>query len=117
MKKILSVLVLLLGLSAASMAQEANVATMMKSEKAGEYAFVLPGELSKEEVAKRSSYYTHYFDVSYNAKSSVATVTMKENTEQGRLVVQRFLMSTGVSAVKVGGKEVPVGNFAKEHLR
>lgn len=101
-----------------SFAQEvSNTATaqskteLLASKESGNYSFILPGVLTSEEVAKNSSYYVHYFTVTYTEKSHEALVKLISNDEKSRHVVVRFLTVCGVQNVAVEGKTMSLEEF------
>lgn len=121
MKKILAILVLLTSFTFAN-AQNANeghakmISTEMVSE-SGKLILNLPGNLTKEEVDKRASYYGLYFTVDYDVKSSNAVITMNENTEKSRRVIIRFLAACDADSVIVKGKTLSKEDFYTQYLK
>lgn len=82
----------------------------------GEFSFTLPGESSADEVNKNAQYYTDYFTVNYDASAKVAKIKMVDNSQMGRRVITRFLLSNGVKAVKVGDDEITLNDFFEKYL-
>ena len=77
---------------------------LVSSKETGKYLFVMPAELTADQVAKSAKYYTHYFTVDFNETSKEAKVTMVINDDKSRHVVMRFLTACGVQNVTVDGK-------------
>ena len=57
----------------AELAVSKGTEALAKSKSSGEYTFTLPSNVTKEDVAKSSKYYTHYFTVDFDAKAHNAT--------------------------------------------
>lgn len=90
---------------------------LMKSKTSGEYSFVLPSNLTNDDVAKSSKYYTHYFTVDFSEGTHEASVHMVNNDEKSRIVVTRFLSSCGVRFVKVGNSNLSLDEFSNTYFK
>ena len=124
MKKFIYTLFVLVGLSSFGFSQEVsntagtNGATeLMSSKKTGEYVFQLPEGVTAEDVKKSSAYYTHYFTVSFDAKSHEASIHMVENTSKNRFVIARFLTACGIKFVQVDNDALEFHAFIEEYLK
>lgn len=106
-----------------SFAQENSTAVAQKatelvsSKETGKYTFVMPADLTADQVAKNAKYYTHYFTVDFNESSKEAKVTMVINDEKSRHVVVRFLTACGVQNVSVDGKMYSNEDFFNAFLK
>ena len=83
----------------------------------GIFEFTLPETVDEEEVNKSASYYTSYFIVDYNHESRVAKISMQDNDEMGRRVINRFMLSSGVRHIEVEGKEYSLSDFFNTFMR
>ena len=124
MKKLILTLVIAVSAVSFTFAQEATeiansngVEALKTSKSSGSYVFTLPSNVTKDEVAKSSKYYTHYFTVSFDAGTHVATLSMVDNTEKNRYVITRFLSSCGVRYVSISGENVPLDTFITDYLK
>lgn len=90
---------------------------LAQSKETGVYEFQLPTSVTAEEVAKNSAYYTQYFTVDFDAKTSKATLTMVNNDEQSRHVVLRFLISNNIKEVDVNGKVLTAEVFFTKYMK
>jgi len=124
MKKILFTLIAILTLTATTFAQEVNsIATaetkseLAKSKISGEYTYVLPSNVTAEQVKKNSGYYTSYFTVGFDASSHKATLKMNNDEPISRMVMGRFLSSCGVRNLKVGENTITLDKFMETYLK
>ena len=124
MKKIIYTLFVLIGFMSMSFAQEkSEIANsegkteLLKSKESGEYVFVLPAGLTKDQVAKNASYYTSMFSVAYDENSYEAKVTILDNAPKSRFVIARFLSACGIRFVKVNDDFVDITEFINQYLK
>ena len=87
------------------------------AKESGVYEFTLPQGVEEDEVNKNAGYYTDYFDVEYNHESRVAIITMKDNDEMGRRVINRFLLSSGAKHIEIEGEEFTLSKFFNNFMR
>ena len=123
MKKIFLAFTLLLGFAVVGFAQDrAAIAKtegkleLIKSKESGEYAFVLPSNVTEEAVEKNSKYYTEYFTVNFDDGSKEVEITMISEEDIATKVIGRFLISCGVQEVEIDGASLPVTDFIDKHL-
>jgi hypothetical protein len=90
---------------------------LAESKASGEYLFSLPSNVTKEDVAKSSKYYTHYFTVDFDASSKKVTINMVVNEAKNRFVIVRFLTSCGVRFIAVDGDNVSISDFTEKYLK
>lgn len=100
-----------------SMAVAQKATELVSSKETGKYTFVMPADLTADQVAKNAKYYTHYFTVDFNESSKEAKVTMVINDEKSRHVVVRFLTACGVQNVSVDGKMYSNEDFFNAFLK
>lgn len=124
MKNIIYTLIVLVAFATTSFAQEkseiANTegkTELLKSKESGEYIFVLPARLSKDQVAKNASYYTNMFSVAYDENSYEAKVTILDNAPKSRFVIARFLSACGIRFVKVNDDFIDITEFINQYLK
>lgn len=124
MKNIIYTLIVLVAFATTSLAQEkseiANTegkTELLKSKESGEYIFVLPARLSKDQVAKNASYYTNMFSVAYDENSYEAKVTILDNAPKSRFVIARFLSACGIRFVKVNDDFIDITEFINQYLK
>lgn len=96
---------------------EGTETTFKTNLKEGVFSFILPEGTSAEEVKRNSAYYTSFFTVNYDASSRKSTLTMVENSSEGRHVIVRFLISNKVRTVKLGTSEYTVSEFYEKYLK
>jgi len=103
MKKILLVLAVVLSAFAASAQKTVTVTkdALTKSKSSGVYAFVLPADITTEQVEKAKGYYTQYFTVTFDETKHVATLSMIENAAKNRRVMNRFLVTLDVKTFRL----------------
>lgn len=87
------------------------------AKESGVYEFTLPQGVEEAEVTKNAGYYTDYFDVEYNNESRVAKISMKDNDEMGRRVINRFLLSNGAKHIEIEGEEFTLSKFFNSFMR
>jgi hypothetical protein len=124
MKKIIYTLFVLVGFISMGFTQEkseiANTegkTELLKSRESGEYVFVLPARLTKDQVAKNASYYTNMFSVAFDENSYEAKVTILDNAPKSRFVIARFLSACGIRFVKVNDDFVDITEFINQYLK
>lgn len=122
MKKIVTILFTAL-LGSAVYAQDATITANVKSatefqagKKAGKFEFQLPATVTAETVKKSANYYTQYFTVDFNEKTRKAVITMVQNDEQARHVIVRFMISSGIDSISMGGTVYTLDDFWKKHI-
>ena len=127
MKKLGYTLMLLVGLTSLSFAQEemeidpASVVVTQGAEKleqsknSGNYVFVFNGK-TEGDISGAASYYAHYFKVEFDESSQTAKLEMIENDERARAVIMRFLVAAGTRNVSVDEKVISVNDFMSNHL-
>lgn len=101
----------------AQLAVSQGTEALAKSKTSGEYTFTLPSNVTKEDVAKSSKYYTHYFTVNFDAGSHEAKINMVMNEAKNRYVIVRFLTSCGVRYITVDGANVSISDFTSKYLK
>lgn len=120
MKTIMFTLVALL-FSAFSFAQtvtyKGSGEDVKKGIEKGEFVFVFGADASAEEINKNANYYTDYFTVSFSDATKTAIITMVDNSEMGRRVITRFLLSNGIKSVAIDGKEHTLNDFYDTYLK
>jgi sporulation protein YlmC with PRC-barrel domain len=93
-----------------------SVEDIKKGVKEGVFLFIMPAEASQDEVTKNAEYYTDYFTVNYDASAKTVKITMVDNSQMGRRVITRFLLSNGVKSIKVGNEELTLNDFFDKYL-
>ena len=124
MKNIIYTLFVLIGFAMMGFAQEqseiansAGKTELLNSKESGEYVFVLPARLTKDQVAKNASYYTNMFSVVYDENSYEAKLTIMDNAPKSRFVIARFLSACGIRFVKVNEDFVGITEFINQYLK
>lgn len=101
----------------AELAISQGIEALAKSKSSGEYTFALPSNVTKDDVAKSSKYYTHYFSVDFDANAHEAKINMVVNEAKNRYVIVRFLTSCGVRYITVDGTNVSISDFTSKYLQ
>lgn len=101
----------------AELAISQGIEALAKSKSSGEYTFALPSNVTKDDVAKSSKYYTHYFSVDFDANTHEAKINMVVNEAKNRYVIVRFLTSCGVRYITVDGTNVSISDFTSKYLQ
>lgn len=78
------------------------------------FHFTLDSKYSEADVTKSAEYYTSYFSVAYAA--GAVTITLVEDTEMNRRIIQRFFVTLGVSEVDVNGTNLVLANFVDTYI-
>ncbi len=123
MKKLFVLSLMIIGLSAASYAQEINQAKftmsgaeLSKALENGEVSFFFNKSIDANEVKKNAAFYPMYFSVNYDKNTGKATLKLTED-DMAKMVISRFMMSNGVSEVLLDGKTISVQDFMADYLR
>jgi hypothetical protein len=90
---------------------------IIKSRNTGVYEFQFPTSMNADEISKNAAYYTQYFTVNHEKNSGKVTITMVENTEKSRLVINRFFISNGVREIAMEGTTYSVEKFYEDFLK
>lgn len=101
--------------NATAFAQKAT--ELLSSKESGKYLFVMPADLTEEQVSKSAKYYTHYFTVEFNESSKEANISMVINDDKSRHVIVRFLIACGVQNVTVDGKMYTNEDFFNTYMK
>lgn len=124
MKTIFFSVLMLLGTSSLTFAQDANEVAKSQTKTeiqagktSGQFVFTMPESLSKEDVLENAKYYTHYFTVEFDASSHEAKLKMVQNDEKGRMVIVRFLNANGIQFMNVEGTVMSVSDFFDKILK
>lgn len=124
MKALFFAVLITLGFSAASFAQDKSSIAIGPSKSEinsgktnGKFTFVLPEGTLGENVEQSAKYYTHYFTVEYSEKSREAKLTMVNNDEKSRSVIVRFLVANGVQKVNIDGALVEINDLFEKYLK
>lgn len=96
---------------------ESTPETMKNQVKEGVFKFKMPETTSSVEIKRTSNYYVDYFTVDFNEESKQATISMIDNTPEGRRVVTRFLLSNKVSVISFNGKEYKITAFYDSFMK
>ncbi len=88
-----------------------------KSKTTGEYVYIMPDEVDAEKVEKAASYYTSYFTVAFDDETNKAIVKMNPKAKNSRIIMARFLLSSGVREVKVDDKTLRMDEYINTHLK
>lgn len=120
MKKLIALFtIVFLGLTA--FAQKASVegapTGMKESVKTGVFKFDMPKSTSEDEIKRTSNFYVDYFTVAFNNESKQVTISMVDNSPEGRRVITRFLLSNKVSVIAFDGKEYKITEFYDNFMR
>ncbi len=95
---------------------EGSAAAFEKQVAKGQMEIILPQSADAESVEKSASYYTDYFEVSFNEESKVATINMIDNTASNRRVISRFLLTNGVRNIELDGTNYSINEFYDQFL-
>jgi hypothetical protein len=119
MKKILLALVVMLATFAASAQKSASLSgkALASGKSTGTFVFVMPSEITTDQVDKVKGYYKQYFTVNFNQAKHEATLVLTENKEMNRRVILRFLGALETNAVNVDGKEKTLEDFFNNDLK
>lgn len=114
MKKIVLLFILFLGaygLNAQTASISGDAESMARQVEKGVFEIVMPSTVTAEDAEKTAGYYTEYFTVDFNATSKVAKITMVDNSQLGRRVITRFLLSNEVRELKFNGNNYTLSDF------
>ena len=124
MKALFFAILMTLGFSVTSVAQEKSTVAMgpTKTEiaagkQSGNFTFILPEGVNADDVNQSAKYYTHYFTVEYSDKTRAAVLTMANNEEKSRSVIVRFLVANGVQKVSIDGTLVDINDLFEKYLK
>lgn len=96
---------------------KATPESMKQGVKQGVFEFVMPASTSVSEINRTAGYYVDYFNVAFDDATKKATITMVDNTPEGRRVVSRFLLSNKVSVIAFDGKEFKITEFYDKYMK
>ncbi len=88
---------------------------LVRAKETGVFVFEIPGRTDAD-IQKSSKYYTHYFTVDFDEGTHTATVTMVENNKENRVVIARFLISSGMRQVMVDTEKFTINQFKDTYL-
>lgn len=121
MKKIVSI-ALLSFVCSFSYAQTSPKTTSLVQEESfvsnkvkGEFIFQMPEGTSAAKINETAKYYTDYFNVQYDEKSRIASISMIQENMRG--VILRFLIANEIKTISYGGKEYEVEKFAGNFIQ
>jgi len=119
MKKILLVLVVVLTALAASAQKSASLSAkaLETGKTSGTFLFVLPSDVTSQQVDEVKGYYKDYFSVNFDQAKHEATLVLTANEIMNKRVILRFLSSLGVRNVNVGGVEKTLDVFYDTDLK
>lgn len=123
MKKILLIAVLVLGGIATGFSQEASEIAksqtgkeFVEAKRTGIFEFIMPSNVTEEQVEKSAKYYGKFFKVRFDNTSKKVEFNMVDNTVQSRNVMIRFFISTGVRHINVGEETMTIESFRSNYL-
>lgn len=114
MKRIVLLFVMFLGtygLNAQTASIEGDAETMAKQVEQGVFEILMPSSVTADEARKNADYYTDYFTVDFNAETKIAKITMVDNSQMGRRVITRFLLSNEVRELIFNGQNYTLSDF------
>lgn len=123
MKKLIKSLILVIAFAGVSFAQDGKIAesqgsdALVKSKSTGDYAFVMPSNLTSDDIADNSKYYTHYFSIDFDEGSHTVKIHLLENTAKNRFVIRRFLTACGVNSIEVDDTNLNLDTFTEKYLQ
>ena len=123
MKKFIKSFILVIAFAGVSFAQDGQVAgsqgsdALIKSKASGDYSFVMPTNLTAENIADNSKYYTHYFSIEFDEGSHTAMIHLLENSAKNRFVIRRFLTACGVNSIEVDDANLDLDAFTEKYLQ
>ena len=83
----------------------------------GKFTFIFPKDLKPEEINKNAQFYVNYFTVQINKRNEVITITMLENSQKNRQIIQRFLLANNIKSIDIDNKIISVSQFYNEYLK
>ena len=124
MSKLFFTFISILTLTFTTFAQEVETIAIAESKSelaeskvSGEYTYILPTNITAEQVKKNAGYYTSYFTVGYDENSQKATIKLMNDEKISRMVMGRFLSSCGVRNLKVGEETITLDKFMETYLK
>jgi hypothetical protein len=94
-----------------------NLTEINTSKENGIYKFILPKGTTISAVEQSAKYYTIYFTVSFDEPKEEVTIKLINNDEKSRHVIVRFLVSTEVNSVSMGGKTFSTEDFYRNYMK
>lgn len=123
MKKLLLLVVLVLGGITTSFSQEASEIAKAQSKKefvqakkVGIFEFVLPSNVTQDQVDRSAKFYEKYFKVKFDNTSKKIAFNMVNNDVASRNVLIRFFVSTGIRHITMDGETMNVEAFRSNYL-
>lgn len=106
MRKLFLLLAISFSAFAASAQNTAKVtsASLKESKASGVYVFNVSDKVTKKDVDASAAYYTQYFNTSFDEAKHEMKITLTENADINKRVIQRLLASLRVSELLVDGK-------------
>lgn len=119
MKKMLLVLAVIFSAFAASAQKMATVTneSLTKGKTSGVYVFTLPADITTAQVKDSEKYYTQYFKVNYDEGKHLATITMVQNNEKARRVIDRFMSTLQIRTFKVGESDYTFQELFDQYMK
>jgi len=94
-----------------------STADLTSLKKSGHVTLGMPNDFTKEKIAHNAQYYTLYFTVDFNDKTKEATITMVENSERSRQIIERFLVACDISSLQAGDKSIKREDVFQSYFR
>ena len=119
MRKLILLIAISVSALAASAQNSANVtSTALKQSKSnGVYVYKLSDNITQKEVSAAAKYYEQYFTTAFDAAKHEAKLTLTENADIDKRVMQRFLISLNISEVTVDGKSQPFETVYEAYMK
>lgn len=82
------------------------------------FHFSFNSSFTMDEINKSGAFYTGYFTVTPVASSTGhdVTITLVEDSEMARRVVQRFFITLSVETISVNGADIAVEEFVSQYI-
>ena len=119
MKKLI-VLTLVSLASVFSYGQKVATATpeaLQKGKTSGIIVFTMPADVTAAEIDGVKNYYKQYFSTSMDEKKHELTITMLNNDENSRRVVNRLMVSLDIRDYKIGTEELGFDAVFDKYLK
>lgn len=122
LKNVLTTIAICISFAFASFGQD-TFATAISSDNfksenlAGKYLFLLPEEVSADEVELSAEFYTVYFKVNFNEENNSVGIVLNGLEEKNRQVIARFFISLGLREIMVEEEVYPVQEFYDNFLK